>query len=594
MASYADRGLESCARVLSKPCEETSIRKVHTHTAAGLSWRSSLNQMDFLSPRKIFTFNRWDGTVLSLYTAILAWTIAHHEQWFDESQAWLIARDSSLGEMLTRWLRYEGAPPLWHLILWVLTRLHVPFMAMNWVTALFAICGIAVFLRYAPFPRLSRVLIPFTFFFQYQYAVIARSYVLFPLFVFVLCVLHLDERPRVLWFALVCGLFSNLNVHGLLFSGAILPLYIWKLYRQARSEATTSRSTWIAGAVIYCSFILTAVYVLLPPPDVNFAIQGKIKQYNSGGLLARITPPQRLPAGAPRLDPILPVGPQPVPPMNRLQRAVWTRSHGTVGSSLEQKVVNRLYAYAALLDFPISSSNVVALMFVFSLVLWLWARRAVVFLLPYFVLLTFEALVWTWVHQTGLLLIALLAALWLGNSRPQVRGGGWIAPFFAAMSMCVIATQIGWTIFSVRYDTKYLYDPGHVTHDFLVSNYPGKRIAAFTFQIPNVQPFSDHNMFVNHATTFWIWSSEVYINERRTEALAMQPDIILTGDEDFGDDVIPNQWVTLLPRHEHLDTAMLQYWESHGFHETHRFCGARPIRFGFANTTCDVILERNS
>ncbi len=550
--------------------------------------------MGLLSTRKVFTFDRWDGLVLSLYTAVLAWTLAHHEQWFDETQAWLIARDSSLREMLTHWLRYEGAPPLWHLILWVLTRLHVPFMAMNWVTALFAIAGMAVFLRYAPFPRLFRVLIPFTFFFQYQYAVIARSYVLFPLFVFVLCILYLDERPRVFWFALICGLFANLNIHGMLFSGAMIPLYLWKLHRQPRAGVVAAPSTWLASALVYAGFILIAVYVVLPPPDVNFAIQGKIQKYKSGGLLARLTRPEHLPAGAPKLDPVLPVGPQPVPHMNRLQRIVWNRSHGFVGSSLEQRVVNRTYAYAALLDFPVSSVNIVALLFMASLLIWLWSRRALEFLLPYFVLLTFEAMVWTWVHQTGLLLVAMIAALWLGSSRPQVRGGRWIAPFLAVTSIFVIATQIGWTIFSVRYDTEQLYDPGHVTHDFLVSHYPGKRIAAFTFQIPNVQPYADHNMFINHAKTFWIWSSEVDINERRTEALAMHPDIILTGDEDFGDDIIPNQWMTLYPKNEHLDTAMLRYWESHGYHETHRFCGARPIRFGFANTTCDVILERNS
>ncbi len=565
--------------------------------------------MSILEPRTSFRFDRIDAAVLATYSAIVAWTVAHHEQWFDETQAWLIARDSSLGDMLTHRLRYEGAPPLWHLILWVLTRLHVPFMALNWVAAAFAVAGMAVFLRYAPLPRLFRVLIPFTFFFLYQYAVIARSYVLFPLFAFLLCVLYRDERPRVVSFAAVCALLTNLNIHGLLFSGCMVLLYAAKLRRQSRSALVPSRKNLALALLLYGTSVLVAVYVTLPPPDVNFAIQGKIQKYKSGGLLGKLTPPERLPPGAPKLDDPLPVGPQPVPPMNRLQKAVWDRSHGTVGSLIQQKLTNRLIAYASLLDYPVSSSNLLALTFLSSLGLWLWARRGLVFLLPYFVLLTFEAMVWTWVHQTGLLLIALLAAVWLagdqvqvhgqvqgqvgGQAHSQLRGRRWFSPFFALSSVCVLALQIGWSLFSVHYDTAHSYDPGHAAHDFLVTRYPGKRIAAFTFQTPNVQPYAPRNMFINQEASFWIWSSEVNINQRRTEALALHPDVILTGDEDFGDELISNQWMTLFPRNEHLDTTMLQYWQAHGFHETHRFCGARPVRFGFANTTCDVILERN-
>ena len=549
--------------------------------------------MDLLRPRKHFTFDRIDAAVLATYSAVVGWTIAHHEQWFDESQAWLIARDCSLREMLTHRLRYEGAPALWHLILWVLTRLHVPFMAMNWIAALFAVGGVAVLLRYAPFPRIFRISIPFTFFFLYQYAVIARSYVLFPLFVFLLCMLYRSERPQVVRFAAVCALLTNLNVHGLIFSGGMIVLYGFELLRRRGTAVAADRGAIARGCVLYACAALFAVYVVMPPPDVNFALKDRIHKYKSQGLLAKLTGPEQLPAGAPALDPMLPVGSPPVPPMSRWQRTIWDRSHGTVGGHLQQTLLNYTIAYASLLDYPVSSSNLLALTFFVSLGLWLWSRRALVFLFPYFLLLSFEAVVWTWVHQTGLLLIGVVAAVWLAAGIPQVRGRRWFDPFFAAVSLCVIATQVGWSFFAVHYDTQSLYDPGHIAHDFLVSHYPGKRIAAFTFQTPNVQPYSSSNLFVNHEHTFWVWSSNVDINERRTEGLARHPDLILTGDEDFGDELIPNQWMTLFPKNQHFDKGMLDYWRDHGFHETHRFCGARPIRFGFANTTCDVILERN-
>jgi len=40
-----------------------------------------------------------------------------HEPWFDEVQAWMIARCATIKELLTVIPHYEGHPPLWHMIL---------------------------------------------------------------------------------------------------------------------------------------------------------------------------------------------------------------------------------------------------------------------------------------------------------------------------------------------------------------------------------------------------------------------------------------------------------------------------------------------
>ncbi len=57
------------------------------------------------------------------HIAIALYFIGHllmmlvHEPWFDEALAWLIARDSSLYEILFVAPRYEGHPSLCHLVL---------------------------------------------------------------------------------------------------------------------------------------------------------------------------------------------------------------------------------------------------------------------------------------------------------------------------------------------------------------------------------------------------------------------------------------------------------------------------------------------
>ena len=62
---------------------------------------------------------------LSMFIAIAAAASFYHEPWSDEAQAWLIARDLSIPQIL-RIMTYEGSPPLWHLLLKALIWLHLP------------------------------------------------------------------------------------------------------------------------------------------------------------------------------------------------------------------------------------------------------------------------------------------------------------------------------------------------------------------------------------------------------------------------------------------------------------------------------------
>ena len=52
-----------------------------------------------------------------------------HENWRDEAQAWLLARDLSIPELFEQ-MSYEGHPCLWHLLLMPLVRLGLPYISM--------------------------------------------------------------------------------------------------------------------------------------------------------------------------------------------------------------------------------------------------------------------------------------------------------------------------------------------------------------------------------------------------------------------------------------------------------------------------------
>ncbi len=91
--------------------------------------------------------------VLLTFTAIAAVAVCFHEPWADEAQAWLIARDLGIGGILHQ-MGYEGSPPLWHLLLWVLIRLHLPYAALGAVSLTLVAAGMYIWLRWSPLPAL--------------------------------------------------------------------------------------------------------------------------------------------------------------------------------------------------------------------------------------------------------------------------------------------------------------------------------------------------------------------------------------------------------------------------------------------------------
>ena len=158
---------------------------------------------------------------ISLYALPVSVIAAFHEHWADEAQAWLLARDNSLGALWTHWLHYEGTPGLWHTLLWLLARLRLPYESLALVSTAAGMVSAYLIFRFSPFPVYVRVLLPFTYFFAYQYAVVARSYVLIPPLLFGMAALY-TERAKFPWlFAGCLSALALVSVHGLIAALAI-------------------------------------------------------------------------------------------------------------------------------------------------------------------------------------------------------------------------------------------------------------------------------------------------------------------------------------------------------------------------------------
>lgn len=191
-----------------------------------------------------------------LFFLIGLFGIAHHEMWTDETQAWLIAKDSADLQQLFENIRSERHPGLWHLWLFFISRFtHAP-AAMQLFHLLIATATTFLIARFAPFKAWVKLPLIFSYFFAYEYAVISRCYA--PGIFFIFLFLALNQRKNTLWATtIVLCLLSNTNIFGLLIA---VSLVVYVVSNELHSNGISHRLH--KPRVIVAAMLLSAAVAL--------------------------------------------------------------------------------------------------------------------------------------------------------------------------------------------------------------------------------------------------------------------------------------------------------------------------------------------
>jgi hypothetical protein len=203
--------------------------------------------------------------VTTLFAVLLAVALARHEMWRDELQAWMLARDSgSLAELYAN-TRYEGHAGLWFLVLWAVSRITRSPVALQVVHGFVATATVFLVSWRAPFPRRWRALIPFGYFFVYDYAVLSRPYALGILLLVAWCALRARRPEAVVAASVLLALLANTSAYGVLLAGAAAASMIVAVVRGAGwREPMLRRALW-RGAALLGLGVLTAAWWMVPP-----------------------------------------------------------------------------------------------------------------------------------------------------------------------------------------------------------------------------------------------------------------------------------------------------------------------------------------
>jgi hypothetical protein len=416
-----------------------------------------------MDPQDAKTKDWWrigDGLVLLPYAGVVLWTIRYHEKWADEAQAWLIARELDLRTIWFHELRYEGSPGLWHTILWIAQHLfHARYGAIGYIGLGFAIAGAAVLLFLAPFPRLIRWPLAFTYVIVYQYAVIARPYTLLPLLAFCAAILFKDLR-RPEWMTVVLALLVLLTLHGAILAGCLALGYLLEAVKAwSGFEGNLKKRYILCAAAIVLTFVFLIV-ILKPTPDVEeFAMKKELAQMA-----------ESLHAKQPTWD-------------------------------MKLKAI----VSGSFLDFPIPS-----LFFVGLTAAWCALRKKLlVFALPVTILIALYVGVHGYAHHHGTVTVAAITAIWIAWPNPAEWSTLKLYEWRATRGMVALlflfcGVQIWDSIGVIRNEYRYPYSGAEDAAKFLKAEGAERGpIFGYLYGIAGVQAYFDHNIFANVHTAYF-------------------------------------------------------------------------------------------
>jgi len=197
--------------------------------------------------------------------------IFNHEPWRDEGQAWLIARDSNTLMDLFNSMRYESSPALWHLLLTPLAKIGLPYFTMALTHFLIIFLSVLLVIHFSPFTQLQKGTLIFGYYFLYEYNVIARSYVLTALFLFLIAAYYQERFQKPKLYGSLLILLANSNVHSLVISIVLGSAFLYEMYEQ--KERSSTPKFYIPIIIIFFGLLL-AFLQILPPYDFSPGLSG--------------------------------------------------------------------------------------------------------------------------------------------------------------------------------------------------------------------------------------------------------------------------------------------------------------------------------
>lgn len=403
-----------------------------------------------------------------------------HEPWMDEATAWTISKNAGYKEMLFEVPHYEGHPQLWHIVLSFFSKTGVDYeLGLMIVTTVFSALFVYLVIFKSPFKRITRLIIPFTYFSFYQFAIVARPYVMSMAAFAIMAIFYekRDEKPGRYVLGLV--FLSLTTVYGLMMAGGIAFAWVVQIFLE-KKLFKDKRTCWLAGLLIFAVALLATI---MPYSDTN---------------------------------------------------AISQKAGENIGYETFIRFIYMMFALIpdvnftkVITSYPLLDINMSGFDFKFAvicgLVIWgiiyYYGRKAktfLMFIVPYMTYAVFSTFVYCALYHNGMIWCLLLFWIWctyveLGkqkntNYNRYIKTAGVYFAVFSLVISCYWSIAVSYnevnTIYSLgKYEAEYIIDNGLEGYDAFTSwrtNWDGSDNTRFHARAEDVMPYLDRNIFVNY------------------------------------------------------------------------------------------------
>ena len=405
-----------------------------------------------LTKKTTIIHDKYVPIVVTLLYAIFHLLMAIvHEPWFDEAEAWQIARSASLQTLLTEVTHYEGNPPLWHLILMPFAKAGAPYeLSLTLISLFFTGTAVYLILRFAPFPMWVRATMPFTYFYFYQYGVVSRVYCVLILEFVLLAMIYKYRNTKPIWYAGVMMLMCTTHAYGIVLAGGICIVWLGEIWRENSWQGCRLQSI-IRDRRIWCLaglFVVTVMIVLQIMPRVNTAAI-----YNFVGV-------------------------------EKVRNPFWLRFLYMMLILPADVTMTNVFADDGLLSMTQLSPLPMASGCIVGMIIWVlictFGRKKQTFcmlIIPYLLFAMFASSVYFALHHMGIGLLFLVFWLWISAEAPDnlIREKKSVIDLYfvkvaqgtVVLSLCV---SMSWTISACVLDVIKDYSPARSMANFIEEN----------------------------------------------------------------------------------------------------------------------------
>ncbi|MDK7063622.1 ABC transporter ATP-binding protein [Gardnerella sp. KA00718] len=414
-----------------------------------------------------------------LYIAIIAIVMCFHEPWFDEAQSWLIARDSSLTDIISVRPHYEGHPPFWNLLLAIAAKNSVPYeFGIKGIQLVCASLLGAWLIFKSPFKSASSLatfLIPFTYFACFQYGVTSRPYALLCLSLLVAA--HYwnsaDSKTSSAWKLAISLMFMCLlSVYGIAFAAGFTIAWIWRVFSKNISKTLNFSS------------ILHAIKATIASNWARLISWGLIAIFGAANL-ALAWPAKNAFATRATID----------------GNSTIAKCFAFIFVMPSESMFTSFYGDISMRRMPFDFLPI-TICTLFSLAIWAFAIRIAkrrklltALVIPYLVL-TIVAVRYFTLHHAGLIFVFLLSVLWISHIKEPLSSKDIPAIFVKIaptkfrfiknkafkinlLISIILAPSLIWNAFACVNDILFDYSPSRAVAQYISSNHlQNKRFVA--------------------------------------------------------------------------------------------------------------------